>query len=353
MNARIDFPQANLGRNAGRVGAAALVLSAVLLILAPAAAVPAYRFAAFACLQPALGSLIFALIYRITGGQWGESLLPYLRAGIRLVPWIWPLIALLALVPAAYPGLPSPGPSIPANPPAAILLLRAAIYEGIFLSLRWVALRDSGRSLAAPGLIVLVYTLHFLAADWFFTLEPGWYSSGFPLVWMSIQATAGLSWAILLAAGRGLNPAERGSAGRSLGLDWGNLLLTTVIFSSYVAFVEFLIIWSGNLPREISWFLRRDSGVWRAVIIGLALFHLGFPLGCMLLRPLKASRTGVPRIAALLCVAEIFWAAWFILPSFGHRGILLPISCAVLLAGAGGLFLNRYLAAIPPREAAR
>jgi hypothetical protein len=351
MNAARDFNRAQLGRNAGRVAVAAATVALVLLVLAPAAAVPAYRFAAFACLQPALGSLIFALIYRITGGQWGESLFPYLRGGIRLLPWIWPLIALLILVPASHPALPPPDPSIPANPPATMLLLRAAIYEGIFLGLRRVALRTSGRSLAAPGLLVLVFTLHFLAADWFFTLEPGWYSSGFPLVWMSIQATAGLSWAILLAAGRGVNPAEAGSAGRPLGLDWGNLLLTTVIFSSYVAFMEFLIIWSGNLPREIIWFLHRDSGGWRAVIIGLALLHLFFPLGCMLLRPLKASRAGVPRIAALLCVAEIFWAAWFILPSFGNRGVLLPISCAVFLLGAGGLFLNRYLAEIPPVKA--
>jgi hypothetical protein len=55
----------------------------------------------------------------------------------------------------------------------------------------------------------------------------------------------------------------------------------------------------------------------------------------------------VPRVAALLCVAEIFWAAWFILPSFGDRGWLLPLACALWLLGGGGLFLNRYLAEIP------
>jgi hypothetical protein len=353
MSPLSNRPLPNLARGAGRVGVVALIGSGLLLVLAPHQAFPAYRFAAFACLQPALGSLIFGLIYRITGGQWGESLFPFFRAGIRLVPWIWPLIALLAVVPAADPTPHALGLGIPANPSTAVLLLRAVIYELIFLGLRRVALRTSGRSLAAPGLIVLVFTLHVLAADWFFTLEPGWYSSGFPLVWMAIQATAGLSWAILLAAWSGLNPAERGSAGRPLGADWGNLLLTTVVFSSYVAFMEFLIIWSGNLPREIAWFLHRASGGWRAVIVGLALFHLFFPLGCMLLRPLKESRTGVPRVAALLCVAEIFWAAWFILPSFGDRGLLLPLACALCLLGSGGLFLNRYLAEIPVGADAR
>ena len=346
MNAPFASNRVDLGRQARRVGAAAVIVSAGLAWLAPEAAAPAYRFAAFACLQPVLGSLIFALIYRITGGQWGESLYPFFCAGIRLLPWLWPLIAVLVVVPASHATPHAVDATHPANPSAAVLLLRAAIYEGIFIGLRNVALRKSLSRLAAPGLLVLVFTLHFLAADWFFTLEPGWYSSGFPLVWMSIQATAGLSWAILFAAFFGVNPAGSGSAGRPLGMDWGNLLLTTVIFSTYVAFMEFLIIWSGNLPREIAWYLHRDSGGWKAVIAGLALFHLFFPMGCMLLRPLKASRVGVPRVAAMLCVVEIFWAAWFILPSFGDRGVLLFISAATFLAAAGGLFLNRYVAGI-------
>jgi hypothetical protein len=173
MNAAFLSNRPHLGRSAGRVGAIALIASALLAVLAPEAALRAYRFAAFACLQPALGSLIFVLIYRITGGQWGESLYPFLRAGVRLLPWIWPLIAPLALMSTPHPAAHAFDAPIPANPPAAILLMRAAIYELIFLALRRVALRDSSRW-AAPGLLVLVFTLHFLAADWFFTLEPGW-----------------------------------------------------------------------------------------------------------------------------------------------------------------------------------
>jgi hypothetical protein len=343
--ARTPFP-GKPSRQAGKIGTAALAASALLSWFAPAAAAPAYRFAAFACLQPALGSLIFGLIYRITGGQWGAKLDPFFRAGIRLLPWIWPLVAWLALVPAAHPTFAAL-PAGPANPGAAMLLLRAAVYELIFAALRIVALRPEYKRLAAPGLLLLVLTLHVLAADWFFTLEPGWTSTGFPLVWMSVQATAGLSWAILMAALCGRSPAEVGPAGRPFGADWGNLLLTAIVFSSYVAFMEFLVIWSGNLPSEITWFLHRDSGVWRAVIIALALFHLFFPLGCLLSKPLKASRRGLPRIAALVCGAELLWCAWFILPPFKDRGLWLPCLCATLLIGGGGIFINRYFAGLP------
>ena len=53
--------------------------------------------------------------------------------------------------------------------------------------------------------------------------------------------------------------------------DLGNLLLAFVIFWAYVSFSQFLIIWAGNLPREISWYLHRRAGGWPAVAGVLAI----------------------------------------------------------------------------------
>jgi hypothetical protein len=329
-------------RLSGLTAAAALALSVALGCLAPPAAAPAYRFAVFACLQPAVGSLIFCLIYRITGGQWGEALESPFAAGIRLLPWIWPLVVPLLFWPQARPALEGPLP--PFLGPGA-LLLRAVFYEAVFLAAGRVALSGERRRLAAPALIVLVFTLHVLAADWFFTLDPGWYSTGFPLVWMSIQAAAGLALALAFAPLCGRSPAEVGAAGRPLGADWGNLLLTTVILSSYLAFIQYLVIWSGNLPREIAWFERR-LGPWRWVAVGLALFHLFLPMAFALSHRWKTSPRGIPRLAAFLCVIETAWAAWFILPPFGSRGALAPVLSAAALVGGAALLLNRYLTSI-------
>ena len=328
------------------IGWAALLVWAILAWFAPGAAGPAYRFAAFACFQPALGCLIFSLIYRLTGGQWGEALEIFLSAGIRLLPWIWPLVALLVFFPAARPEPAALGLPHSNLPSRETLLIRALVYELVFIGLREVALRKRARRFAGPGLILLVFTLHFLAADWFFVLDPQWYSSGFPLVWMSVAAVAGLGWSIALASAAGRDPAASGSSGRPLGLDWGDLILATVIFSSYVAFVQFLIIWSGNLPREIAWYVRRDGGFWRGVVIGLVLFYLAFPAAFMLFRGLKKSRRGVPGVAWLLFGMQAMWAGWFILPAFADRGPLFPVLCAVALVAGVGLFANRYLAVV-------
>ena len=326
----------------GAAGALVLVAAVVLDFLLPRAAIPAYRFAVFACLQPALGSLIFRLIHRITRGQWGDALGPFLDAGVRLVPWIWLLAIPLVFSPAAYP--PRTGPLPPGTGPWG-LFLRALLYEAIFLGLRQVALRERLYRWAAPGLILLVLTLHVLAADWFFTLDPGWYSTAFPIVWMAMMAVSGLALAVALAPAGGCDPSRRGPAGRPLGQDFGNLLMTAVIFSTYLCFMQFLIIWSGDIAREISWFQHRSAWGWEALVGALALFHLGVPLGLLLFRDLKSSRLGVARVGALLCVAGIGWAAWFILPAFPSRGAWLAPLSAVFLAGGAGLFLNRYAAA--------
>jgi hypothetical protein len=124
--------------------------------------------------------------------------------------------------------------------------------------------------------------------------------------------------------------------------------MTVVIFSTYLAFMQFLIIWSGDIAREIAWFQRRDAWGWEALAGALALFHLGLPLGMLLFRGLKGGRLGTARVGALLCVAEIGWAAWFILPAFAGRGALLAPLSALFLAGGAGLFLNRYAALARP-----
>ena len=83
------------------VAVLALIIAVVLAVRAPHDVVPAWRLALFICLQPALGSLVFILIYRLTGGQWMEGLAPFLLAGARMLPWIWVLILPLLWFPMA------------------------------------------------------------------------------------------------------------------------------------------------------------------------------------------------------------------------------------------------------------
>lgn len=321
--------------------------------LDPGAAAMAYRFAVFACLAPAMGSLIFILIHRVTGGQWASSLAPFLRAGAGLLPWIW-LMALPILFLPAPAGSGAPSFSHAGFPydGFAMVALRACAIAVLFFGFRWAVADGVGRDqdpvnnlrpwVGPVGLIVLVFMATILADDWLESLEPGWHSTAFPVVWMAGQVVSGFALALLGGLWSGARPGSAGSAGRLLGPDWGNLLLTTMIFWCYVAFAQFLIIWAGNLPEEISWYLRREEGAWAYVMPGVAVFGFAIPFLLLLSRRVKSSRLGLAWMAGMLLAAQLAYMGWVILPAGGPlslRGMLLTASILTALAG---ILMNQY-----------
>ncbi|HVS50829.1 MAG TPA: hypothetical protein VHD62_00640 [Opitutaceae bacterium] len=382
-------------RRAERVtlGLAILALLAALALgcLSPRAIPAAWRLAVFACLQPALGSLIFILIFRLTGGRWMQGLAPFLTAGARLLPWVWLLALPLLWLPMAAspeaspiamtspPGVPTHGaPEFVAQmqtAPAALehafasepsrhfdstlrayfsrpmLIARALVYALAFFLLAAGATRamrplraNAMRWFGPVGLIGLVFLLHLLATDWFALLEPGWYSTGFPLVWTAAQALAGLAAAIAIALLLGASPAAPAAGKRPRGLDWGNLLLAAVMAWTYVAFVEWLIIWSGNLPAETTWYRHRSHGVWRWVVVALAALEFAAPFALLLSRAVKRSRTLLAAVAALLFAGQLGYTVWIIAPAVAPPDAAARWLMACVCAAALALFLNRYLA---------
>lgn len=374
-------------QKAGRVSLGIAVLgliSAVVLAwIHRDAFAPAYRFAGIACLEPAVGSLIFLLIYKTTGGDWGKPLLPFLSAGVRLLPWCW-----IALLPLLWLD-PNPVRELAADQGALKFYLsheavigRAVLYTLLFFLLRWTVqpfltklvvipdhlansegarrprresdpeavLVGSGssprvRPWAGPvGLIVLTFGMHLLATDWLLATEPDWASTGFPLVWLCGQAIAGLSLALAAAVAVGIDPAQRIRNGAALGIDWGNLLLASIVFWVYVAFVQLLIIWSGNLPRETSWYLHRWHGGWRALLVGTVALHFVIPFFLLLSKKVKRRPKALLGVATLVAVAQIIYVSWMILPSYHLSGFCEYGLTLALLAAGGGIFVNRYVA---------
>ena len=352
MSAATDF----LG-SAERISArSALVLAAGAALLAffeaPWLAL-ACRLAVFTCLAPAIGSLVLVLIHRITGGQWTAGIAPFLRAAIGLLPWIWlfalPVLFLprpessgsrhLALTFLNYEGLPM---TLLRALAAAVLffVLRALLADGVGLA------RDPTRNprpwVGPVGLILVFFMLTFLGDDWLESLEAGWHSTAFPVTWIASQVVSGLALALLCGLRCGAMPARDGASGRTLGIDWGNLMLATVMFWTYVTFCQFLIIWAGNLPEEISWYLRREAGGWRYVAPAVAFFGFALPFLLLLMRRLKRSVLGLSLVAGLLLASQWVYLLWVIAPAQGVP-TLPALLLLIAVAGAGAsVFMNRF-----------
>ena len=208
---------------------------------------------------------------------------------------------------------------------------RSLAYLLLWSALAWIELRARHRSgrRAAACLLAFVFSSGLASIDWLMSLRPEWYSSVFGWLTGTGQMLSGLALAVLLV--------DREAARERLP-DFGNLLMMYVLTWAYLAYVQFLIIWSADLPREISWYLLRATPGWKAVAWTLAVVHFAGPLLILLSRHVKQAPTLMGALAALLLAGHLLDCWWLVLPSV--RGLVaawawpaaVPVLAAAMLA---------------------
>jgi hypothetical protein len=274
------------------VGIAGLAGCAVGAFTMPVQFFRSYLFACVFWAGLALGSLAVLMLRYVTGGAWGVPIRRPLESATRTLPlvalfFVPLLFGLKSLYPWARPEEVARDPLL--HHKAAYLnvpffLGRGAIYIAAWLALAFFLNRWSRRQDTAPGpevtrrlqlvssggLVVYGLTITFWSIDWLMSLEPRWYSTMYGVLLMAGQALAALAFVtavtILLAR---YQPMSDVLSGEHLH-DLGKLLLAFVMFWAYVSFSQYLIIWAGNLPEEIPWYLKRLQGGWGW--FGIALF---------------------------------------------------------------------------------
>ncbi len=299
-----------------------------------------------------LGSLALSMLPPLTGGAWVTPIRPGLDAALRLLP----LMALLFLplgagVGALYPwASPAAGA---ANPPGHWYLnvgffqSRAAVYFIIWLGLAYAVSFHKNDSpaparlaaISAPGLILCAITATFAAVDWVMSLVPKWHSAVFGLQLGVGFLLGALAFGIAGAAAD--SPDSDRQADRRQ--DLGNLLLMLVLAWSYLAFMQYLIVWIGNLPPDVAWYLPRVGTGWRWLGLAVVLFQCILPFGLLLFRRLKRNAASLRAIAWLVLAASFAQSLWLVLPSLRTEGFRLGWSDAAAMLGIGGLWLAAFL----------
>src|SRR5262245_14919591 len=196
------------------------------------------------------------------------------------------------------------------------------------------------RRVGAMALVLLAPTATFAAFDWAMSLEPTWYSSIYGAIVTAggVLAAHALAICILVATRDGADPFdddEKESVAQVYN-DLGNLMLAFLMVLGYLAFSQFLVIWSGNLPNEITWYLRRLSGGWQWLAIAVVL--LGFiAFFQMLSRDRKRTPGLLANIAAIVLAVYEIHTFWMIVPAFEQTGAAwIVTNIAAMLALGGG-----------------
>jgi hypothetical protein len=313
-------------RAAWIIGGAGLVASVIGAFLQPSAFAFGWLAALAVWVRWPLGCLALMLVHTLTGGRWGVAIRPWLLLGIGGLPLLLPaIVPVLALVSHLYPWAHHDAHLANAfylNVPFAAL--RCALYLVVWLGVAALALWRLGPATAAIGLILLGLTANFAAIDGLMSLDPGFNSSDFGMTFAAESVLFALSVSLFGAALTG--PVADGD-------DLGRLLQSLLILWAYLDFMQLLIVWQSNLPKEAAWYVVRWSGLWGAVAGLIAIGHFLLPFLALLAPQLRRSRRGIIAITGLLIVMSVVRGWWLILPA-GRHGIGW-IDIAAMLAFGG------------------
>ena len=343
------------------VGGAGLLLGAV---VAPPAAAQAWLTVAQFALGLPLGAVWILLIHTLTGGRWGEVIRPWLLPIAALLPiGLAMFVPLLVLQPLLFSWTVIEPDALPAVVRAKLPYMAPAfvVLRFVVCAAAWLAIggamrlwRDDrrgrpSRHLAAPLLFAHGVVFTVFSTDWMLALEPRFFSTEYAMLVAAAQATAALAAAMLMAhRRRPLTALAGGAEGEPASADLAKLLLSGLMFWVYLAFMQFIIIWSGNLPDEITWYVARFAGGWNAVgVVALAVFCL-VPAALLLGSRSKRDPAWLRAVLAMVTVGAVLESLWRIAPAFWPQPLLLPlIVAAALLAGAAFALTVRWTGGVP------
>lgn len=321
----------------------------------------AYLLAYMAWLGVSLGSMAFLMIHHLTGGSWGMVIRRPLEAAAKTTPLMAILfIPIIAGMKHIYFWM---NPAAIANDPHLVdlrnsylttsgFIFRAILYLVIWIGLAWLLTRLSAtqdkppvrnlsprfRVIAAPGLVIYAFTITFAVIDWVMSLSAPWISTIYGFIFIVGQCLSAMCFIVIveriLVRHQPMSVILRSKDVH----DHGKLMLTFLMLWAYFSYSQFLIIWAGNLPSEITWYSRRLYHGWHWVGLAMVIFHFAVPFCLLLSRPFKRNAYTLVWLAGWLILMRYADLFWYIEANFSET-FFVSISDVVLPIAMGGFWL--------------
>ncbi|HUO25887.1 MAG TPA: hypothetical protein VMU61_09475 [Candidatus Aquilonibacter sp.] len=382
---QLDFTAPPVVRKIGQrsliVGLIFAAVSVWLALAHPEEFYPAYLLGFMCWLGVALGSMAILMIRHLTGGGWGVVIRRILGAAMRTLPGLFVLF--IPIVVAVLQGRMYPW----AMPLASIsdehirehltkhsfikeaylnphgFIIRTIIYFAIwnvlsFLLSMWSKQSDRPdapdnterfKAVSGPGLILYGFTISFAAIDWVMSLDPSWISTIFGLIILIGQVLSAMCFAVVVERILVDYKPMSEMLKPDFVHDHGKWMLTFIMVWAYFSFSQWLIIWAGNLPTEITFYMRRLHGGWWSIGLILVLFHFAIPFAILLSRPFKRNIRKLVWVAVWLLLMRYVDLYWIIEPNFS-KTVTLTLADVIVPIAIGGVWLwyfFRNLASLP------
>jgi hypothetical protein len=311
------------------LGALAAVCALAAAALRGGPAWRAWLAAAVLALGVPTGAAGLGLMIRLIPGGWRGRF----EAPVAALCGLWPigtlaLLPALAAIGAIYPwaGQTQSAGFRETYLSAPFFAARVVVWLGVVAVLATMVIRRRGGAGGAAGGLVAYALLGSMAAvDLLMSLDPRFNSSGFGLYLLCLQATFALALAALV-------PAAQGGVDAAGTL--GAVLLTALLLWTYFAFMQYVIVWSGDLPAGADWYLRRGEGGWRPLIWAVAATRL-VPLALLLFPSMRGDLRRLRTLCAAVVLGTPGEVAWLALPS--RISPPAPVDLTVFVVASAGL----------------
>jgi hypothetical protein len=321
----------------------------------------------------AAGGLGLLMIHHLASGRWGLCLQRPYEAAARtfplialfFIPLLFGMDRLYAWVnPAAHhdPVLEHLMHHKKMYLNVSGFVIRAAVYFAIWIGLagflvKWSRLQDERaadagayarkmRMLSGIGVVVFGLAVTFAAFDWAMSVEPKWYSAIYGATFMVGQGVSTLCLLAIVARLLARDAKYGAVIGAQQFHDIGNLIFAFTILWTYMNVGQFVIIWSGNLPEEIEYYLHRSHAPWTHIATAVAVLHFGVPFFLLLFKSNKKNPNILAKIAGGLLVMRFVDYFWTLMPAFRHDHFHLSWVDIAAPIGLSGLWLYAFLGAL-------
>jgi hypothetical protein len=343
---------------AGVVGAALLAVGA---IVSTREFYQAYLYGYIVWMGLTLGCLGVLILHHLVSGSWGHLIQRVVEAGARTLPVMAVLfLPILFGLHELYPW--TNREAVEASHVIAkklgylnipFFLVRAAAFFGCWITLAFILTRWSRRQdttgdasisrrmkiFSGPAMVLFVLSVTLASVDWMMSLEPEWYSTIYGMMTIVGAVLTTLAFAILWVSFLSSRTPVSGILTTRHVHHLGNLLMAFTILWAYLAFSQFLIIWSGNLPEDSMWYMRRLGSGWNIIALVLIVGHFFVPFLLLLSRKRKRLVKSLARVAAGILVMRLVDLFWLIIPAFSGTQVTFRWMDLAAPVAIGGIWL--------------
>lgn len=323
--------------------------------------------------------MFFISTQRLSSAKWSAAIRRIPEALTRVIPAGIVMLALVAVVfHKIYPWAVHPLEAITlengeiVHPGRQIYLAPTFVYARVIISfVLWLAFTiwfrktsaDADASKAA-GLaahrklnriggafaVLFAFTFTAVAFDFIVSLTPDWFTTMYAVfVFAGSFALSIATIAITL-----IFLMKRGTISKAVGYEplhtLGTMLLAFSTFWAYIWTCQYLLIWYGNIPEEVTFYMPRSNSTWLVLFLGNVFINWIIPFFTLLPKSSKRNLKIMQAMCTMVIIGHWLDIYLLVMPSKYEEHLPIgpiEIGMAIGVIGAVALIIMRGLARLP------